>query len=75
MRSASYDNQLTAGRAVVVIEGQIWFIFCSYSASDSDNKLPRLFRLRFHNKWLNYAIYQLHGNEKLLFLLKKIYRI
>ena len=29
------------------------------------------FRLRFRNKWLNYAIYQPYGNEKLLFLLKK----
>ena len=32
---------------------------------------PVRFRLRFHNKWLNYAIYQPPGNEKLLFLLKK----
>ena len=29
------------------------------------------FRLPFRNKWLNYAIYQPSGNEKLLFLLKK----
>ena len=32
---------------------------------------PVRFRLRFRNKWLNYAIYQPYGNEKLLFLLKK----
>ena len=32
---------------------------------------PVRFRLRFRNKWLNYAIYQPCGNEKLLFLLKK----
>ena len=32
---------------------------------------PVRFRLRFRNKWLNYAIYQPSGNEKLLFLLKK----
>ena len=32
---------------------------------------PVRFRLRFRNKWLNYAIYQPPGNEKLLFLLKK----
>ena len=32
---------------------------------------PVRFRLRFRNKWLNYAIYQHPGNEKLLFLLKK----
>ena len=29
------------------------------------------FPVRFRNKWLNYAIYQPYGNEKLLFLLKK----
>ena len=32
---------------------------------------PVRFRPRFRNKWLNYAIYQHPGNEKLLFLLKK----
>ena len=32
---------------------------------------PARFRPRFRNKWLNYAIYQPYGNEKLLFLLKK----
>ena len=59
MRSASYDNQLIAGRPVVVIEGQIWFIFCSYSAPDSDKQVPELSvsvvagcHAGCHKKWL-----------------------
>ena len=59
MRSASYDNQLTAIRLLVVMARSIWFIFCSYSAPDSDKQVPELSvsvvagcHAGCHKKWL-----------------------